>query len=50
MHSDEQLDRLGAEAKRRWVALGGSEAGIELAVEGSGYELPAHAASAATAS
>ncbi len=32
-HTDEQLDRLGAEARQRWVAMGGSEAEIELAME-----------------
>ncbi len=35
LHSDEQLDRLGEEARRRWVEGGGSAETIELAVEGA---------------
>ncbi len=50
MHSDEQLDQLGAEANERWRALGGSAAGIELAIERAEYDLPVRAASAAPAS
>ena len=50
MHSDERLDRLEAEARQRWLELGGSESEIELAMEHSEYDLPAHAASTASAS
>jgi phosphoribosyl 1,2-cyclic phosphodiesterase len=35
MHSDERLDRLGAEARERWAAGGGDPDAIELAVEGA---------------
>jgi ribonuclease BN (tRNA processing enzyme) len=35
LHSDEQLDRLGAEAGEQWVAAGGDSGAIELAVEGT---------------
>jgi phosphoribosyl 1,2-cyclic phosphodiesterase len=40
MHSDEFLDRLGAEAREGWAALGGDPAAIELAAERAEYELP----------
>ena len=49
MHSDTQLDRLGAEASERWEALGGAADGIELAIERAEYELPVRAASPAAA-
>jgi phosphoribosyl 1,2-cyclic phosphodiesterase len=49
MHSDEQLDRLGIEAQRRWVELGGDPAAMELAAERNEFELPARAAKAAAA-
>jgi hypothetical protein len=44
MHSDEFLDRFGAEAKERWAALGGDPAAIELGVERAEFELPARVA------
>ena len=47
LHSDELLDRLGAEARERWAALGGDDGAIELGVERAEYELPARAPSAA---
>ena len=43
MHSDEFLDRFGAEAQERWAALGGDPAAIELGAERTEYELPARA-------
>jgi phosphoribosyl 1,2-cyclic phosphodiesterase len=48
MHSDAQLDRLGDEARKRWMALGGDPGEIELAVERTRYELPARTAAAAS--
>ena len=47
LHSDEQLDALGIEAREKWVELGGDPGAVEVAVERSEYELPARAASAA---
>jgi phosphoribosyl 1,2-cyclic phosphodiesterase len=41
LHSDGELDRLGAEARRRWSDLGGEQDAIDLAVEGAEIELPA---------
>ena len=49
LHSDEFLDRFGAEAKASWAALGGDPAAIELAAERAEYELPARAPSRAAA-
>ncbi len=43
LHSDEFLDRLDAQARRDWAALGGREGGIEVGLEGAEYELPARA-------
>ncbi len=50
MHSDDQLDQLGHEARERWLATGGAEGAIELATERAEYELPARATSVAQAS
>jgi phosphoribosyl 1,2-cyclic phosphodiesterase len=49
MHTDAQLDALGLVARERWAQAGGAEGGMELAAEGAEYELPARAASAASA-
>jgi phosphoribosyl 1,2-cyclic phosphodiesterase len=46
-HTDERLDRLGEEARRRWTTLGGQQGAIELGVEGGEYELPVRAPRAA---
>jgi phosphoribosyl 1,2-cyclic phosphodiesterase len=43
-HSDEFLDRFGAEAKQRWAELGRDPATIELGAERAEYELPARVA------
>jgi phosphoribosyl 1,2-cyclic phosphodiesterase len=45
-HSDAYLDRLGAEASRRWVELGGEPGAVTVGAEGQELELPAHAAGA----
>src|SRR6476659_8920935 len=47
MHSDDQLDELGREARDRWIGFGGDPARIELGAERAEYELPARAAKAA---
>lgn len=47
MHSDERLDRLGAEARECWAGAGGDPGAIELAVEGAELEARAHAGGAA---
>jgi phosphoribosyl 1,2-cyclic phosphodiesterase len=49
LHSDDFLDRFGAEAKERWTELGGDPAAIELGAERAEYELPARAPSPARA-
>jgi phosphoribosyl 1,2-cyclic phosphodiesterase len=49
LHTDEQLDGLGEEAKRAWTELGGEAGNVELGVEGAGYELPARVPSATAA-
>ena len=49
LHSDDQLDQLGAAAQQQWVDLGGDPEALELAVERSEFELPARAAKAAAA-
>jgi hypothetical protein len=49
MHSDDFLDRFGAEAKERWAEQGGNPAAIELGAERTEYELPARAPQAARA-
>ena len=46
LHTDEQLDRLGEEAKKAWAELGGEPEKVELGIEGAGYELPARVPSA----
>jgi phosphoribosyl 1,2-cyclic phosphodiesterase len=38
LHSDERLDRLGAEARETWAASGGDPAAIELGTEGAEIE------------
>ncbi|HET9199065.1 MAG TPA: MBL fold metallo-hydrolase, partial [Solirubrobacterales bacterium] len=43
MHSDDQLDELGREARDRWIGFGGDPARIELGAERAAYELPARA-------
>jgi phosphoribosyl 1,2-cyclic phosphodiesterase len=45
LHSDDQLDRLGVEARQSWMAAGGDPEGIELAVEGAELEVRAPAPS-----
>jgi phosphoribosyl 1,2-cyclic phosphodiesterase len=46
-HSDEQLDRLGAEASARWLELGGADPGaVTVGAEGQELELPADAPAA----
>ncbi len=45
LHSDAQLDRLGEEARERWLAAGGDPGAIELGVEGAELELRAPAPS-----
>ena len=47
MHSDEHLDGLREEARRRWVELGGDADAVELARERAEIELPARATSPA---
>ena len=37
-HSDERLDRLGAEARERWATVGGRAEALELGMEGVEYE------------
>ena len=49
LHTDEQLDRLGAQARERWIAAGGEEGAIELGVEGRELEPRALAPGPATA-
>jgi phosphoribosyl 1,2-cyclic phosphodiesterase len=44
MHSDDFLDRLYAEAKDRWRALGGDPAALQMAAERGELELPGAAA------
>ena len=40
-HSDERLDQLGAEARQRWVELGGTDPGVvTVGAEGGELELP----------
>jgi ribonuclease BN (tRNA processing enzyme) len=46
LHSDDQLDALGAEAREKWVELGGDAGAVDLAAERNEYELPARAAKA----
>jgi phosphoribosyl 1,2-cyclic phosphodiesterase len=40
LHSDNRLDALGDEASACWASLGGAPEAVELAIEGSQYELP----------
>ena len=47
LHTDEQLDRLGAEARESWAAAGGDPAAVELAVEGAEIEVRTAAPSVA---
>jgi phosphoribosyl 1,2-cyclic phosphodiesterase len=47
LHSDDQLDALGAEAREQWLALGGDPATLELGAERAEYELPARTAAPA---
>jgi phosphoribosyl 1,2-cyclic phosphodiesterase len=49
LHSDDRLDRLGAEARERWEAAGGRPDSIELGAEGAEYEVQARPQSAAPA-
>ncbi|HEY7456503.1 MAG TPA: MBL fold metallo-hydrolase [Solirubrobacterales bacterium] len=49
LHSDERLDRLGEEARERWVAGGGTPEEIEIGAEGAELEVRAPAPSSALA-
>jgi ribonuclease BN (tRNA processing enzyme) len=49
LHSDARLDRLGEEARERWLAMGGTPGTVELGIEGYQYSLPLLSPSAATA-
>ncbi len=40
-HSDDYLDRHGAEARQRWVELGGEDGAVTVGAEGQELELPA---------
>jgi len=48
-HSDAYLDQLGAEARRRWVELGGEQGAVTVGAEGEELELPMRAAPGAAA-
>ena len=49
LHSDARLDRLGEEARERWLALGGAPETVELGIEGYQYSLPLLSPSATAA-
>jgi phosphoribosyl 1,2-cyclic phosphodiesterase len=49
LHTDDRLDLHAAEGREIWAGLGGDEGAVDLAVEGAGYELPAHVPGAARA-